>query len=68
MALDDFGAGYSGLARLALWKPDIVKLKRGVSQDCDIHPVRMAIINVIVRLDVIAVDRVNRLSVKKSAV
>jgi hypothetical protein len=27
-----------------------------------------SIINVIVRLDVIAVDRVNRLSVKKSAV
>ena len=44
IALDDFSSGYSGLSRMAELKPDIVKLDRVLIQDCDTHPMRMAII------------------------
>ena len=44
VALDDFGTGYSGLARLADLKPDIVKLDRSVVRDCDLDPIRLAIV------------------------
>jgi EAL domain-containing protein (putative c-di-GMP-specific phosphodiesterase class I) len=44
VALDDFATGFSGLSRLALLKPDIVKLDRVLIQDCDQDPVRLAIV------------------------
>ena len=44
IALDDFATGYSGLARLAELKPDIVKLDRALAQDCDKDRTRLAII------------------------
>jgi EAL domain-containing protein (putative c-di-GMP-specific phosphodiesterase class I) len=50
IALDDFGAGYSGLTRLAEIKPDIAKLDRQVVQDCDQDPVRLAIVASVIRL------------------
>ena len=44
IALDDFATGYSGLARLAELKPDIVKLDRALTRDCDKDRIRLAII------------------------
>ena len=44
IALDDFSTGYSGLARLAEVKPDIIKIDRILAQDCDKDRVRLAII------------------------
>lgn len=44
IALDDFATGYSGLARLAELKPDIVKLDRALVKDCDKDRMRLAII------------------------
>jgi EAL domain-containing protein (putative c-di-GMP-specific phosphodiesterase class I) len=44
IALDDFATGYSGLARLAELKPDIVKLDRALVKDCDKDRTRLAII------------------------
>ena len=44
VALDDFSSGYSGLARLAQLRPDIIKLDRALVQDCDRDPFRLAII------------------------
>ena len=50
IALDDFAAGYSGLARLADLKPDIVKLDRALIRYCDQDPFRLAIVASMVRL------------------
>jgi EAL domain-containing protein (putative c-di-GMP-specific phosphodiesterase class I) len=50
IALDDFATGYSGLARLADLRPDIIKLDRALIQDCDRDRVRLAIIASLVRL------------------
>jgi EAL domain-containing protein (putative c-di-GMP-specific phosphodiesterase class I) len=50
VALDDFSTGFSGLSRLALLKPDIVKLDRVMIQDCDRDPFRLAIIRSLVSL------------------
>ncbi len=44
IALDDFATGYSGLARLADLKPDIVKLDRTLIRNCDRDPVRQQIV------------------------
>lgn len=44
IALDDFGSGYSGLARLAQLRPDIVKLDRELVRDCDRDKLRLAIV------------------------
>lgn len=44
IALDDFATGYSGLARLAELRPDIVKLDRALVQDCDQDRMRLAIV------------------------
>ena len=43
-ALDDFGAGYSGLALLAEIQPDIVKLDRALVTGIDADPVRQEIV------------------------
>jgi EAL domain-containing protein (putative c-di-GMP-specific phosphodiesterase class I) len=50
VALDDFGSGYSSLARLADLQPDIVKLDRAVVQNCDQDKTRRSIIIHMVRL------------------
>ena len=43
-AIDDFGAGYSGLNLLAEFQPDIIKLDMALVRDIDTHPVRQAIV------------------------
>lgn len=50
IALDDFSTGYSGLARLADLRPDIIKIDRALVQDCDQDRVRLAIIASLVAL------------------
>lgn len=50
IAQDDFSTGYSGLARLADLKPDIVKLDRGIIADCDRDRARMTITAAVIAL------------------
>lgn len=49
-AIDDFGAGHSGLNLLADFQPDIVKLDMALTRDVDSDRVRRAIVSGIVRL------------------
>lgn len=44
VALDDFGAGHSGLARLATLRPDAIKLDRELVTACDQDRIRLAIV------------------------
>ncbi len=48
MAIDDFGAGYSGLNLLAEYQPDIIKLDRQLIMDIHRDPPRQAIVEGIV--------------------
>ncbi len=50
IALDDFATGYSGLARLAQLKPDIIKIDRELVQNCDKDRSRLAIVASLVSL------------------
>lgn len=43
-AIDDFGAGYSGLALLVDFQPDIIKLDMGLSRGIDTDSVRQRIV------------------------
>jgi EAL domain-containing protein (putative c-di-GMP-specific phosphodiesterase class I) len=43
IALDDAGAGYSGLQRMTTVRPQLVKLDRALVQDVDSDPVRYAL-------------------------
>jgi EAL domain-containing protein (putative c-di-GMP-specific phosphodiesterase class I) len=43
-AIDDFGAGYSGLALLAQFQPDVVKLDMSLVRDADTDPARATIL------------------------
>jgi len=43
-AIDDFGAGYSGLTLLAELQPDIIKLDMALVRGIDTDPVRQAIV------------------------
>jgi len=43
-AIDDFGAGYSGLNLLAEFQPDIIKLDMALVRGIDADPVRQAIV------------------------
>ena len=43
-AIDDFGAGYSGLSLLARFQPDVVKLDMGLVRGADADPVRVTIL------------------------
>lgn len=43
-AVDDVGAGYSGLSQLALLRPTYVKLDRGLVRGIDSDPARMALV------------------------
>lgn len=47
-AIDDFGAGYSGLNLLAEFQPDIIKLDMALVRAVDSDPVRQAIVQGIV--------------------
>lgn len=47
-AIDDFGAGYSGLNLLAEFQPDIIKLDMALVRGVDADPVRRAIVQGIV--------------------
>ena len=47
-AIDDFGAGYSGLNLLAEFQPDVIKLDMEIIRDIHTHPVRQAIVHGIV--------------------
>ena len=47
-AIDDFGAGYSGLNLLAEFQPDIVKLDMALLRHIDQDPVRKAIVTGII--------------------
>lgn len=44
IALDDFGAGYSGLTRVVDIEPDIVKIDLGLVRDIDKNPVKFALV------------------------
>jgi EAL domain-containing protein (putative c-di-GMP-specific phosphodiesterase class I) len=44
VALDDFGSGYSGLARLADLRPDTIKIERELVAGCDQDRTRRAIL------------------------
>jgi diguanylate cyclase (GGDEF)-like protein len=43
-AIDDFGAGYSGLNLLAQFQPQLLKLDRALLQDIDASPAKRAIV------------------------
>ena len=43
-AIDDFGAGYSGLNLLADWQPDVIKLDMALTRNIDIDRVRRALV------------------------
>lgn len=47
-AIDDFGAGYSGLNLLADYEPDTIKLDRDLIVDIHLHPRKQAIVKGIV--------------------
>ena len=49
-AIDDFGAGHSGLNMLADFRPDIVKIDMALIRGLDADPVRRAIVRSIVSL------------------
>lgn len=44
-AIDDFGAGYSGLNLLAEFQPDLIKLDMALMRNIDQDPVRQAIVH-----------------------
>lgn len=50
IALDDFASAHSGLARLVEMRPDIIKLDRRLTCDCDLDPSRLAVIASMVSL------------------
>ncbi len=43
-AVDDVGAGYSGLGQLAALRPDYVKIDRGLVHEIDVEPERTALV------------------------
>ena len=50
LAIDDFGAGYSGLNLLAEFQPDIVKIDMGLVRGIESHGPRQAIARAIIQL------------------
>jgi EAL domain-containing protein (putative c-di-GMP-specific phosphodiesterase class I) len=49
-AMDDFGAGYSGLTSLATINPDILKLDRALVSDIDTNQAKQKIVGAFVRV------------------
>jgi EAL domain-containing protein (putative c-di-GMP-specific phosphodiesterase class I) len=50
VAIDDFGAGYNGLALLAEVQPDIIKIDMTLTRGIDLHRVRRSIVAGILRM------------------
>jgi len=50
VALDDFGAGYSGLSRLVAVSPDIVKVDRGIIRGIGADPVKQQLVSALTHL------------------
>ena len=50
VAIDDFGAGHSGLALLSTFQPDIIKLDRALVRKLDERPASRAIIRSIIQV------------------
>ena len=48
VAIDDFGAGYSGLNLLINFQPDMIKLDMQLIRNIDMHGPRQAVVNAIV--------------------
>ncbi len=48
VAIDDFGAGYSGLGRFARFRPDLIKLDMDLIRGVDADPRRRAVVAAIV--------------------
>ncbi|MEL0435777.1 EAL domain-containing protein [Phycobacter sp. 'Weihai'] len=49
-AIDDFGAGYSGLKLLTMFQPDVVKLDAGLIRDIDTSRAKQAIVRNSIRM------------------
>lgn len=49
-AIDDFGAGYAGLALLSRFQPDLVKIDMGLIRDIDKHDVKRTIVRGIINI------------------
>lgn len=49
-AIDDFGAGFSGLALIADFQPDMIKLDMGLVRDIDTLPAKQAIARAVVSM------------------
>lgn len=49
-AIDDFGAGYSGLNLLSVFQPDFLKLDMELTRDIDRNPVKQTIVKGIIRV------------------
>lgn len=47
LALDDVGSGWSGLRQIAELAPDIVKVDRSLVSDCDLDPVKGALLELL---------------------
>ena len=50
VAMDDFGAGHSGLSLLSVFQPDIIKIDRAMIAHIDERPASLAIVRSIVRI------------------
>ena len=50
VAIDDIGAGYSGLTSFALLKPDMVKLDMALVRDIDKDPVKRRLASLVIQL------------------
>jgi EAL domain-containing protein (putative c-di-GMP-specific phosphodiesterase class I) len=50
VAIDDIGAGYSGLTSFALLKPDMVKLDMALVRDLDKDPVKRRLASLVIQL------------------
>ncbi len=49
IAVDDAGAGYAGLAQITALKPDIIKLDRGLINQIEQDPAKVALVDAFVR-------------------
>ncbi len=45
LAIDDVGSGYSGLDRIAAFKPDFLKIDKVLVHDADKHPVQRSVLS-----------------------
>lgn len=50
IAVDDIGAGFSNLDRVALLKPDIIKIDRGLIEEIDKHYYKQQTVDMLIKL------------------